>query len=160
MKQDRFLLGILIFIGVLVVVALLIYFIRDASQTYQPDDTPEHILQNFVIALQTGDYTKAYNYLAEGEAKPTLSEFRQEFLMRQSEIRSLALQILETNQNQDETIITIGILHSELSPFGSGWRETAGVRLLRQNGEWKIREMPYNLWNMTWYDPDVNTFTP
>lgn len=160
MKQDRFLIGILIFIGILVAAALLIYFIRDASQTYQPDDTPEHILQNFVIALQTGDYAKAYNYLAEGEAKPTLSEFRQEFLMRQSEIGSLALQILATNQAEDETIITISILHSDLSPFGGGWRETAGVRLLLQNGRWRIREMPYSLWDMRWYDPNAKTFTP
>lgn len=160
MKQDRFLLGILIFIGVLVAAALLLYFIRDASQTYQPDDTPEHILQNFVIALQIGDYTKAYTYLAEGEAKPTLSEFRQEFLMRQSEVGSLALQILQTNQNEDETIITISILHSDLSPFGGGWRETVGARLLLQNGQWKIREMPYSLWNMAWYDPNAKINVP
>ena len=37
MKQDRFLIGILIGIGVLIVVALTIFFTRQNKQTYMSD---------------------------------------------------------------------------------------------------------------------------
>jgi len=38
MKQDRFLTGILIGIGVLIVIALFVFFTRKDTQTYIPED--------------------------------------------------------------------------------------------------------------------------
>ncbi len=64
MKQDRFLLGILIFIGVLVVAALGLFFIRQDSQVYVADDSPDNIIRNYALALQKQDYQRAYTYLA------------------------------------------------------------------------------------------------
>ena len=51
MKQDRFLTGILIGIGLLVVVALAVFFTRKDSQTYIPDTTPDGVVHNYVVAL-------------------------------------------------------------------------------------------------------------
>ena len=51
MKQDRFLTGILIGIGVLVVIALTVFFARDDSQTYIAEGTPEQ------VAAVKGSYT-------------------------------------------------------------------------------------------------------
>ncbi len=65
MKQDRFLLGILIGIGVLIIAALVVFFIRKDSQTYVPDDVPEGVVHNYVVAVLNKDYEKAYGYLAD-----------------------------------------------------------------------------------------------
>ena len=49
MKQDRFLTGILIGIGVLIIAALAVFFTRKDSQTYVADDTPEGVVHNYVL---------------------------------------------------------------------------------------------------------------
>ena len=72
MKQDRFLVGILIFIGLLVVAALALFFIRKDTQVYAADDTPDHIVPNYVLAVQKQDFQRAYNYLADKRRKAHL----------------------------------------------------------------------------------------
>ena len=59
MKQDRFLTGILVGIAVLVVVALVAFFIRKDTQSYVSDDVPEGVVHNYVLAVLNGDYEKA-----------------------------------------------------------------------------------------------------
>jgi len=44
MKQDRFLVGILVGIGVLVVIALGLFFTRQDKQEYISDDTPKGVV--------------------------------------------------------------------------------------------------------------------
>ncbi|MCI0554887.1 MAG: hypothetical protein L0287_28390, partial [Anaerolineae bacterium] len=80
MKQDRFLTGILIGIGVLVIAALAVFFSRRDTQTYIADDNPEGVVHNYVVAVLEKDYHKAYGYLADLDNKPTLDDFRQAFL--------------------------------------------------------------------------------
>ena len=65
MRQDRFLTGILIGIGILVVAALAMFFIRRDDQAYLSDDTPEGVVHNYVVSILNKDYEKAYGYLAE-----------------------------------------------------------------------------------------------
>ena len=79
MKQDRFLTGILIGIGVLIIAALAVFFVRKDSQTYVPDDVPEGVVHNYVVAVLNKDYEKAYGYLADLDNKPTYEEFRESF---------------------------------------------------------------------------------
>src|SRR5215216_6237317 len=80
MKQDRFLMGILIGIGVLIIVALAVFFIRKDEQSYVPDDTPEGVVHNYVVSVLNKDYEKAYGYLADLDHKPTFDEFRDSFV--------------------------------------------------------------------------------
>src|ERR1700690_3007338 len=79
MKQDRFLIGILIGIGVLIVVALAIFFTRQNKQTYVSDSAPEGVVHNYVLALLNKDYGKAYGYLADLDNKPTFDQFHHAF---------------------------------------------------------------------------------
>src|SRR6185369_15346974 len=79
MKQDRFLTGILIGIGILIIAALAVFFVRKDSQTYVPDDVPEGVVHNYVVAVLNKDYEKAYGYLADLDNKPTYEAFRQSF---------------------------------------------------------------------------------
>ena len=77
MKQDRFLTGILIGIGLLVVVALAVFFTRQDTQTYVSDETPEGVVHNYVVAVLNKEYEKAYGYLADLDNKPTYEEFHE-----------------------------------------------------------------------------------
>ena len=151
MKQDRFLLGILVGIGVLVVIALVLFFVRQDEQEYVSDSTPEGVVHNYALALFREDYQKAYSYLAENDHKPTYEEFRQPFLNHYIDPNSAGLELGETKIDGDEAFVTVYILYNPSDPFSSGYRGQEVAQLVLQNGDWKIRQMPYNYWYYDWY---------
>ena len=55
MKNDRFLVGIISFIGLLMVLAVVLFFVRQEPQDYGPEDSPQGVVRNYVLALQGGD---------------------------------------------------------------------------------------------------------
>ena len=86
MKNDKFLVGIIIGIIALVIVALLIFLTRqDDALTYQPEDQPQDVVFNYLLALDKGEYEKAYLYLAEIPNKPSLAQFRQSIAISRGE---------------------------------------------------------------------------
>jgi hypothetical protein len=62
-STDRFLIGFVVAIIVLVVVALAVAFNRPEA-TYQAEDSPEGVAHNYLLALQREDYERAYDYLS------------------------------------------------------------------------------------------------
>lgn len=153
MKQDRFLLGILVGIGILVIVALVLFLTRQDQQEYVVDDVPEGVVHNYVLALYNEDYEKAYAYLAEVENKPTYNEFRQAFFNRYVDPGNAGVEIGETKTAGDEAYVTVYLIYNSSDPFSNGYRGTETARLERQNGEWKLLQMPYNFWLYDWYQP-------
>jgi hypothetical protein len=151
MKQDRFLMGILGIIAVLVVVAVILFFVRGGEQGYQPEDTPEGVLYNYILALQQDDFNRAYGYLQEAERKPDLATFRQAFLSNQLDISQVIVRMGEVEQMGEEATIAIVLSHHSGEPFGSGWSETASALLIKQAGEWKLAYLPYPYWGWDWY---------
>ena len=151
MKQDRFLVGILVGIGVLIVVALVVFFMRKDTQAYVSDNSPEGIVHNYALALYQGDYQKAYTYLAEKKHKPTYEQFRQPFISHYVDPNSAGLEVGETRVEGDEAFVTVYMLNSPSDPFSSGYRGQEIAQLILQNGDWKITQMPYNLWYYDWY---------
>ena len=153
MKQDRFLVGILVGIGVLVIVALALFFTRQDNQEYVSDATPEGVVHNYALALYKDDYDKAYAYLAEAKNKPTYNEFRQAFFNHYVDPSNAGLELGETEIVGEEAYVTVYAIYSPSDPFSSGYRNTETARLERQNGEWKLLQMPYNFWAYEWYQP-------
>jgi hypothetical protein len=152
MKQDRFLTGILIGIAVLVVIALAVFFIRNDSQTYVSDDTPEGVAHNYVVAVLNRDYEKAYSYLADLKNKPTYEEFRRAFLNGEVNPGSSAVDIGESVIVGDTATVEIALIYNPSDPFSTGYRNVQTADLVRQNGAWKLTLMPqYNLWGYNWY---------
>lgn len=151
MKQDRFLLGILIAIGLLVIAAFALFLIRPQEQTYGDDNTPDGTVRNYVLALHNSDYEKAYGYLQTAENMPTLEEFRQVFLRQELEIERLSIQIQDSEQAAEEAVVNLVINHGGGSPFGSSWRENTSAILTQEQGSWKIVSMPYPYWYWDWY---------
>jgi hypothetical protein len=152
MKQDRFLMGILIGIGVLVVVALVVFFTRPDTQTYVADDTPEGVVHNYVLALINKDYEKAYGYLADLEYKPTYEEFRQSFFERYSDSYNAAVDVGVSVIQGDEASVEISRIYNSGDPFSGASRNISRVALVKQNGAWKITYMlEYDFWDYRWY---------
>jgi hypothetical protein len=154
MKQDRFLLGILIGIGALVILALALFFVRkDETLTYEADDTPEGVVHNYVVAVFQRDYEKAYGYLADKKDKPSLEQFREAFLQNYVNPDNTGIDIGEVEFNGDEAYVTVYIQYGSSDPFSSGYRNEERAALVSQGGDWKIEQMPGNFWAWDWYQP-------
>ncbi|MEW6092534.1 MAG: hypothetical protein AB1531_01085, partial [Chloroflexota bacterium] len=158
---DRFLIGILVFIGLLVAAALALYFIQPQTASYQPDDTPEGVVYNFALAIQDRDVERAYSYLADLDYKPTESAFRQAILNGYLYTDGYALQVEETQMlDADEAWVIVTIHYLSSGPFDSGWSSPDHAELVRQLGEWKIKLMPYPYWSYDWFQPPYDPAKP
>lgn len=155
MKQDRFLIGILIGISVLVLAALGLFFTRHNSQEYLPADTPEAVVFNYVLAVTERDYEKAYGYLADLDHKPTYDEFRQSFFKGEVSPNDVAVDVGEATVHDDEASVELNLLYSAGDPFSPGYTSLEYALLVRQGNEWKISSMPYMFWSYNWYQPTI-----
>lgn len=152
MKQDRFLTGILVGIGVLVIVALVVFFTRQDTQSYLPDDTPEGVVHNYVLAVINRDYEKAYGYLADLKDKPTYEEFRRPFLNGYVNPANTAVDVGEAEISGDEASVEVAQIYNTGDLFSSGSRDVQRAILLNESGAWRISSMPaYNFWDYSWY---------
>jgi hypothetical protein len=152
MKQDRFLTGILIGIGLLVVVALAVFFTRKDTQTYVSDDTPEGVVHNYVVAVLNKEYEKAYGYLADLENKPTYDEFHNSFLTGMVNPDSSGVDVGQSDIIGDDATVDVTLVYNPTDPFSTGYRDTQRAILVMQNGAWKISSMPqYNFFDYNWY---------
>ena len=154
MKNDRFLLGILIGIGLLVALALGLYFLRQEGPAYREDQTPAGVVHNYITAVQLGDYERAYTYLAEKSDKPNYESFRQAFISM-LDPQNASIQIGATYTTDQEANVEITILRSNNGLFGGTYREQQSALLIQQDGEWKLFNGPYPYWNWDWYQPSI-----
>ena len=160
MKQDRFLIGILIGIAVLIVIALAVFFTRKDDLNYVSDATPEGVVQNYVVALHKHDFDKAYTYLADLPNRPTPELFRQAFLNHNIDPTNVGLEIGKSEISGETASVSLGIIYSPNDPFSSGYRNTDYAQLVRQKGAWKIKLLPSNFWAYDWYQPNTVPAVP
>ena len=152
MKQDRFLTGILIGIGVLIIVALALFFTRQDKREYIADDTPEGVTYNYVLAIVNKDYEKAYGYIADLDNKPTYEQFRQSFFNGAVNPGNAGVDVGSADINGDEAIVELTLVYSPSDPFSSGYQNTDRALLVNQAGNWKLSAMPtYSFWDYNWY---------
>ena len=152
MKQDRFLTGILVGIGLLVIVALAVFFSRKDSQTYVADGTPEGVVHNYVLAVLNKDYEKAYSYLAEIKYKPTYEDFRRAFLNGEVNPQNQAVDIGVSDIVGDTATVELQLLSNSGDLFSTGYRNNQTADLVKEDGKWKLTLMPqYNFWSYNWY---------
>jgi hypothetical protein len=156
MKQDRFMIVILAVIGVLVIAALVLFFVRQGSQTYGAEDSPEGVLRNYALSLQKGDLPRAYSYLADTDTKPTYLRVQQAYARRELDPTSASLQIGSAEIMEDGTAsVPITLLRGSGDPFGSTYRDLQTATLVKQDGAWKITAMPNPYWGWDWYQDTV-----
>lgn len=152
MKQDRFLTGILAGIGVLTLLALVLFFVRqDDTKEYRVDASPEATVYNYVLAITNDDYQKAYSYLAEKEHKPSYEQFRQSFFNGNVSPDNVGVDVGTAEISEDDALVNLSLVYSPSDPFSGGYSSTDRAQLIHQNGEWKLTYMPYNFWSYDWY---------
>lgn len=157
MRQDRFLTGILIGIGVLIAAALVVFFTRQDTVTYASEDAPAGVVHNYVLAVLNKDYEKAYGYLAELDHKPTFEEFRQAFAVGRLNPGTNGIKIGNADIAGDAASVEVSMVNTPGDPFSTGYNDVGSAQLVRQNGAWKISSMPaYNLWDFGWYQAEPN----
>ena len=154
MKEDRFLIAILVFIGLLVAAAVGLFFIRQDTATYVADDNPEGVVHNYILAMQEDDFQKAYSYIHQTENTPDYETFRTSFLKNIRYEQDIALSIGKVKRIGDEAVVDLIIIHGGSGPFNSSWRETQSSLLVLEDEEWKIVNFPYPYWNWDWYPRD------
>ena len=155
MKTDRFLTGIVIGIGVLIVVALVLFFTRRTTMVYVPDDRPENIVQNFALAVHTKDFQKAYDYMADLDHKPSFDAFRQFYLSQEIELNKYSLQVGTSAVTNDRAVVYCSLVYAGGGPFGSINRQQGTASLFLKGPKWKVTEMPFVYWDYSWYNPNV-----
>jgi hypothetical protein len=153
MKQDRFLLGILIGIAVVIIAALALFFLRRNEPAYGAENTPEGVIHNYVVALQKGDYNRALGYLASTQNKPDILKFRQDLLNNNQNQSGYSLQIGDTQINGDSATVVINIIQAGSGLFGGSSNQSQNATLVQEAGGWKISNMPYPYWSYDWYQP-------
>ena len=156
MKQDRFLLFILIGISVLILIALILFFIRQDTQSYQTDSSPESVTYNYALALVNKDYKKAYAYLADLEYKPSYEQFRDAFFSGLVNPGNAGLDVGSAEIDGDAALVDLTLIYSSDDPFSAGYSGSDRAQLVRQNGRWKLKYMPtYSYWDYNWYQKPV-----
>ena len=135
----------------MILIALVLFFIRQQQAEYRPNDTPNDVVHNYILSLLNHDYELAYSYLADNEEKPTLFQFQQELRRGVNEINRVSVTIGDLFMSDDTASVALNMSQSYGGPItrSSWYAETA--QLVRQNGEWKIISMPYPLWSWNWY---------
>ena len=151
MKQDKFLTGILIGIGALILLALGLFFLRQDKRDYVANTNPDGVVHNYVLAILNKDYQKAYGYLADLEHKPTYEEFRQSFFNGMVNPSDVGVDVGSVEINKDEAVVSLSVYYSNNDPFSSRYASEDRALLTQQNGAWKLNSMPSNFWSYNWY---------
>lgn len=160
MRNDRFLTGILAAVALLIVLAVSLFLVRRNTEAYISEDTPEGVVHNYVLALQKGNYERAYDYLAEGENKPERAQFQRDMVVNEASMGGAGLQLGQVEQYEDEAVVEVVVIQTGGGPFSTPWRNLNTVLLVRSGDAWKIKEMPYPYWGWNWYQSSDGRILP
>ncbi|MFQ5854248.1 MAG: hypothetical protein ACE5LU_01190 [Anaerolineae bacterium] len=142
---DRFLIGIVAGVVLLVGVAFAVAFLRP-EPSYRPEDTPEGVAHNYLFALQQEDYARAYGYLS-----PTLKGYPASVEIFTEDIHdhrwsfrtdrdSVTLEVESARITGNRVLVSV----RETRFYGrrlfdsSQYTNTFDMKLQRENGAWKI----------------------
>ncbi len=155
MKKDRFLNGLLAGIGVLILIAMVLFYVRQQKAEYRPDDTPNNIVHNYILGVIQRDYEKAYAYLADEPNKPEFSLFKQELSRTRNEFNQMNVTIGEIFIDGEIASVQLSIRQPYEGPFVNLGRYTEAAEMKNENGDWKIVSMPYPFWSWNWFTEEI-----
>ena len=147
LKQDRFLLIILGVIGVLIVVAIVFFFVRRNNPTYKPNDTPEGVVHNYLLALNQENYEKAYSYIATSDTRPDYEEFERRMIRKRPQLLQTSVRILSVDITGNQATVELSTTSEEIELFEQPRSDHRQAKLILQDEVWKLTQMPYFLWH-------------
>lgn len=144
-SSDRLLVGILVGIGVLLIAGVAALFVAQGRQPTQfPEDTPEGVVQRYLIALDEHNMERAYSYLASSVKDDRL---KQDYYRTRSPMNDRSHRIvLDKSEIAGETahiIVTVFTIYSSGAPGGSEQSIQLDFRLKREDAQWRITTPSY-----------------
>jgi hypothetical protein len=159
MKEDKFLIGIIIGIVLVVVIAIVTVLWRTPeNEEYIVDDIPAGVVHNYFLAIQRKDYEKAYSYLSdELESKPSLDKFIRD-VDSFGYGSQASLKIGETHLGDVRSQVDVSITTYQpgnLFENSSYTNQGAAYLLATTDGAgWKLTEFPYPYWGYDWNETE------
>lgn len=154
-NPDKFLIGIVAGILLLIVVAFVVVLARPQPE-YRNDDSPEAVVHNYLLALRLGDYERAREYLSPRlKGYPKDAEALADDVDEHSRLRFDNRDV--TLDTQSAVIrgntATVEVLESSFTGgglFDSGnYNRRFDMKLRQENGEWKLVDGD-NYWTSCW----------
>ncbi len=143
---DRFLVAIVAGIIIIAVAAVVVVVNRGNAVGYRPDDTPEGVAFNYLLALHQGDHARAYGYVSPGiknypaSAGAFASAIENTYPRRSD--RDVALEIDSVRNENDIAWVKVReTMYFRSGPFGSSQNtRTFQMMLRREEAGWKITD--------------------
>jgi len=154
-SKDRFLIVIVVGIVLLVAAVFLVILLRADQPTYRPDDTPEAVAHNYLLALRRGDYETAYGYLSPSvRYRPaSVSEFADDvrgsyaFGSPDNDV-TFAFKTVISEATKSTIEVTETEYYQDLFE-GREYHHSFDVKLEAEDDGWKIVEAE-RYWNSCW----------
>jgi hypothetical protein len=156
-NSDRFLTGIVVAIAALVVVAFAVA-LRQPARSYLDDAAPADVVHNYLLALELGDFERAYGYLSDslGGRPGSVAEFREQVgdigeagAMIETTFRTTS----DWTTGPDAFVTVHETVYHSGGLFDSGeWESSFDVRLQLEDGQWRIVASD-RYWDTCWQDP-------
>lgn len=153
-SSSRWLFAFGITIGILVVVAVVLVLTTTGEDAVNllPEDTPEGIVQRYLLATEAGDYEKAYSYLspsavAEETYYDSYRKWSQGFLQNRRKNAWKATMGVSVITDDKATVpVTIDVFRPD-APFISPVNTSYYNFILQKEGDsWKIISHVYPLY--------------
>ena len=143
-RTDRYLVGLVIGIVILVIVAFVVTLSKPEAE-YQADGSPDAAVHNYLLALQKDDYERAYGYLSPSIVNypQTLGDFSRDIKNYRWDFRldeNVSLQVQSAREVGDRAFVAV-----QETRFSGGGLFDSGqylnkfeMELIQENGDWKI----------------------
>ncbi len=141
---DKFLIAIVAAVIILVIGALGVAFYLPEA-TYQPEDTPEGVVHNYLLAMENEDFERAYGYLS-----PSLDDYPEDadefeddlryygYYYNSTTSRTLAIENSKVNGSRATVTVRLTEFYGDGLFNSSEYSYTFEVTLQQEAGEWKI----------------------
>ena len=150
-SSRRWLIIFAIVIGILVVATVALVLINRGSEvTLLPEDTPQGVVQRYLLAIKDGDYQKAYSYLSFIKGKiMTYDDWVRSWNLPQTSNQSVWKATLGKT-TQDDYNASVGVTINTFRPGGL-FEDPINSRqitfkLVKIVGKWVITSPTYFYW--------------
>lgn len=147
--SDKFLIGIVVGIGLLIIVAFIVTLTRP-EPTYQPEDSPEGVAHNYLLALQQEDYQRAYGYLSPQlqHYPPSAEAFTEDIEAETWRFRmdtNTTLAVESVNVTDNRAVVKVRESRFDRGNLFSGGQSSNvfEMELQFEEGQWKIVDSDY-----------------
>ncbi|GEM_PF-888804 len=147
--SDRLLLYLLAGVAIVLLagmVALLLVGGRKPAEF--PEGSPEKVVQQYLLALESGRWDEAYGYLSDSvksntlEGKNLKQDYERRVVNHQSSTR-IILERSETTGTDATVMVSISTFRSTGPLDTSEHSQRIDFRLRQESGQWKIRSPSY-----------------